>query len=71
MKSILTTKSKKNFTGKNEIIILNFTEDDNIDDLIREFEEDKMLSRENEAINMVTEINFLNSIRFNNLSRVA
>ncbi|MDQ3193287.1 MAG: hypothetical protein M3Q58_17020 [Bacteroidota bacterium] len=72
MKPVNTTKKRKELTQKgDDIITLSFTEDENIDQLLKEQEEDKMLARENEAINMISEINFMNSIRFNNLSRVA
>ncbi len=72
MESVISTPKRKKFTGKGEdIITLSFPEDENIDQLMKELEEEKMLGKENQALKMIAEINFLNSMRYNNLSRVA
>ena len=73
MKSLTTiTKRAKNSTTKNDdIIILSFKEDENMDDLIKEMQEEEMLAKKNEAMKMISEINMINRISFNKLSRVA
>ena len=73
MKSLTTiTKRAKNSTTKNDdIIILSFKEDENMNDLIKEMQEEEMLAKKNEAMKMISEINMINRISFNKLSRVA
>lgn len=73
MKSLTTiAKRAKNSTTKNDdIIILSFKEDENMDDLIKEMQEEEMLAKKNEAMKMISEINMINRISFNKLSRVA
>jgi hypothetical protein len=74
MKSVTTQKNKGISKSKKSVekIILPFqdTEDD-IDQLIREMQEEEMLARENEAYSLMAEIKKLNTIRLPKLPRVA
>ena len=72
MKSLTTiTKRAKQSTKNDDIIILSFKDDENMDDLIKEMQEEEMLAKNNEAMKMMSEINMLNRISFHKLSRVA
>jgi hypothetical protein len=71
MKSV-TTRKIKNVIAKEEIILLPFssTEED-FEQLQKEYEEDRMLAYSNGSAAVLEEIKMLNSISYNNLSRVA
>lgn len=76
MKSVTILKrGNKNISAPqktDDVIILPYLDmEEDMDQLIREMEEEEMLAKENQAKSLMAEINNLNTIRFAELPRVA
>jgi hypothetical protein len=67
-KTFISSKNLKN----DDIIILPFNDtEDDIDQLIKEMQEEELLAKENQAIALYSEIRQVNEIQLEELSRVA